>query len=165
LFPIEKTGGLNFLNKVQKVKMKTIFVKPAELKRKWFLIDAQGKPVGRIAARAASILRGKEKAVFAPHQETGDYIVIVNAEKAVLTGRKPQQKLYRRHTGYAGGLKTINYEKLVEKHPTSPIELAIKGMLPKGPLGRKLFKNVKVYPGAEHPHAAQNPEALELFGR
>lgn len=145
--------------------MKTIFVKPAELKRKWFLIDAQGKPVGRIAARAASILRGKEKAVFAPHQETGDYIVIVNAEKAVLTGRKPQQKLYRRHTGYAGGLKTINYEKLVEKHPTSPIELAIKGMLPKGPLGRKLFKNVKVYPGAEHPHAAQNPEALELFGR
>jgi large subunit ribosomal protein L13 len=142
--------------------MKTIFVKPADVERKWFVIDAEGKSLGRIAVRAASIVRGKEKAIFAPHQETGDYVVIVNAGKAVLTGRKAQQKLYHRHTGYPGGLKTLNYEKLAEKHPVSPLELAIKGMLPKGPLGRKLLGNVKVYPGAEHPHAAQNPQAIEL---
>lgn len=142
--------------------MKTVFVKPAELERKWFLIDAEGKSLGRIAAKAASIARGKEKAVFAPHQETGDFVVIVNAGKAVLTGRKPVQKLYRRHTGYPGGLKEVNFEKLSEKHPTSPLELAIKGMLPKGPLGRKMLKNVKVYSGADHPHTAQNPQAIEL---
>ncbi|MDR2618947.1 MAG: 50S ribosomal protein L13 [Treponema sp.] len=142
--------------------MKTIFVKPAVVERKWFVIDAEGKSLGRIAARAASIVRGKEKAVYAPHQEVGDYVVIVNAEKAVVTGRKAQQKLYHRHSGYPGGLKTVNYEKLAEKHPTSPLELAIKGMLPKGPLGRKLLNNVKVYPGAGHPHAAQNPQAIEL---
>jgi large subunit ribosomal protein L13 len=142
--------------------MKTIFVKPAEIERKWFVIDAAGKPLGRIAARAASIVRGKEKAVFAPHQETGDFVVIVNAEKALITGRKRVQKLYHHHTGYPGGLKTVNFEKLAEKHPCSPLELAIKGMLPKGPLGRKMLKNVKVYPGAEHPHAAQSPQAIDL---
>jgi large subunit ribosomal protein L13 len=142
--------------------MKTVFVKPADVERKWFVIDADGKSLGRVAARAASIVRGKEKAIYAPHQETGDYVVIVNAAKAVLTGRKAQQKLYHHHTGYPGGLKTLNYEKLAEKHPASPLELAIKGMLPKGPLGRKLLGNVKVYPGAEHPHAAQNPQAIEL---
>jgi len=145
--------------------MKTIFLKPDELVRKWYLINAEGKPIGRIAARVASILRGKEKATYAPHQETGDYVVIINADKAIFTGRKPQQKLYHRHSGYPGGLKTVNYEKLSEKHPTWPLELAIKGMLPKGPLGRKLFKNVKVYSGSEHPHAAQNPQTLELFSK
>ena len=142
--------------------MKTIFVKPADLERKWFVVDVEGKSLGRAAARIASILRGKEKAIFAPHQETGDYVVVINAEKIGLTGRKAEQKLYYRHSGYVGGLKTINYEKLVEKHPCSPLELAIKGMLPKGPLGRKLLKNVKIYTGAIHPHAAQNPEVLEL---
>jgi large subunit ribosomal protein L13 len=142
--------------------MKTVFIKPAVVEREWFVIDAEGKSLGRIAARAASIVRGKEKAVYAPHQELGDYVVIVNAEKTVITGRKAQQKLYHRHSGYPGGLKTVNYEKLVEKHPTSPLELAIKGMLPKGPLGRKLLKNVKIYPGAGHPHAAQNPQSIEL---
>lgn len=142
--------------------MKTIFVKPAEVERKWFLINAEGKPLGRIAAKAASIVRGKEKAIFTPHQEIGDYVVIVNAEKALLTGRKPEQKLYHRHSGYPGGLKTMNYEKLSEKHPAWPMELAVKGMLPKGPLGRKLLKNVKVYAGSEHPHSGQNPQSIEI---
>jgi large subunit ribosomal protein L13 len=141
---------------------KTIFVKPALVERKWFVIDAEGKSLGRIAARVASIVRGKEKAIFAPHQETGDFVVIINAKKAAITGRKRAQKLYHHHSGYPGGLKTVNYEKLAEKHPTSPLELAIKGMLPKGPLGRKLLKNVKIYPGAEHPHSAQTPLAIEL---
>jgi large subunit ribosomal protein L13 len=142
--------------------MKTTFVKPAEVERKWFVINAEGKALGRIAARVASIVRGKEKAVYAPHQETGDFVVVVNAEKIVVTGRKAQNKLYHHHSGYVGGLKTLTYEKLAARHPTSPLELAIKGMLPKGPLGRKLLKNVKVYAGSAHPHAAQNPQAIEL---
>jgi large subunit ribosomal protein L13 len=142
--------------------MKTEFIKPAQVERKWFLINAQDKVLGRVAARVASILRGKEKAVYAPHQEVGDFVVVVNAEKIVVTGRKAQQKEYHRHSGYVGGLKTERYEKLISRRPTAPLELAIKGMLPKGPLGRKLFKNVKVYAGEGHPHGAQNPQALEL---
>ena len=142
--------------------MKTEFIKPARVERKWFVIDAQGKVLGRVAARVSSILRGKEKAIYAPHQETGDFVVIVNAEKVLVTGRKAQQKEYHRHSGYVGGLKTERFDKLIARRPAVPLELAIKGMLPKGPLGRKLFKNVKVYAGAEHPHGAQNPQALEL---
>jgi len=142
--------------------MNTVFVKPAKVERKWFLIDVEKKVLGRVAARVASILRGKEKAVFVPHQEVGDYVVIVNAAKIVLTGRKALQKEYHRHSGYVGGLKTISFEKMMAKHPCTPLELAIKGMLPKGPLGRKLLKNVKVYAGAEHPHEAQQLEKLEL---
>jgi large subunit ribosomal protein L13 len=142
--------------------MKTAFIKPAEVERKWFLINAEGKALGRIAAKVASIVRGKEKVIFTPHQEVGDYVVVVNAEKALITGRKAQQKLYYHHTGYVGGLKSQTYEKLLVRHPSSPMELAIKGMLPKGPLGRKLLKNVKVYAGSEHPHEAQNPQAIEL---
>ena len=142
--------------------MKTVFVNPKEVERKWFLIDAEGKVLGRVAARVASILRGKEKAVFTPNQELGDYVVVVNAGKIAVSGNKAQQKQYHRHTGYVGGLKTVNYEQMAEKHPTSPLELAIKGMLPKGPLGRKLSRNVKIYPGAEHPHAAQNLQKIEL---
>jgi len=142
--------------------MKTEFINPQNVERKWFLLDAEGKVLGRVAARVASILRGKEKAVYAPHQEVGDYVVVINAEKILVTGRKAQQKEYHHHTGYPGGLKTVNFEKLIAKHPCSPLELAIKGMLPKGPLARKLFKNVKVYPGAEHPHAAQNLQQIEL---
>jgi large subunit ribosomal protein L13 len=142
--------------------METVFVKPARLDRKWFVIDADGKVLGRVAARAASIARGKEKPVFAPHQETGDFVVIINADKAALTGRKSVQKTYYRHSGYVGGLKAENFEKLSERHPTAPMELAVKGMLPKGPLGRKLFKNIKVYAGPKHPHEAQNPQAISL---
>ncbi|MDR1445485.1 MAG: 50S ribosomal protein L13 [Treponema sp.] len=142
--------------------MDKVFVKPAEVERKWFVIDAQGKILGRVAARAASIVRGKEKAVFTPHQEVGDYVVVINADKIRVTGRKVQQKTYYHHTGYVGGLKSVTYEALIKGHPTFPLENAVKGMLPKGPLGRKLFKNVKIYAGSEHPHAAQNPATIEL---
>jgi large subunit ribosomal protein L13 len=142
--------------------MKTIFVKPVDLERKWYVIDAGGKSLGRVAARVASIVRGKEKPVFAPHQETGDFVVVINAGKVAVTGSKARQKMYYRHSGYVGGLKAQNYATLIARHPVSPLELAIKGMLPKGPLGRKLFRNVKVYAGAEHPHGAQNPERIEL---
>jgi large subunit ribosomal protein L13 len=142
--------------------MKTEFINPTKVERKWFLIDAEGKILGRVAARVASILRGKEKAVFAPHQEVGDYVVVVNAGKIAITGDKAQQKLYHHHTGYPGGLKTVNFRTMIAKHPSTPLELAIKGMLPKGPLGRKLLKNAKLYPGAEHPHAAQNLQKIEL---
>jgi large subunit ribosomal protein L13 len=142
--------------------MKTVFVKPASVERKWFVIDAEGKVLGRVAARVASIVRGKTKAIYAPHQEVGDFVVVINAEKAAITGRKAQQKLYYRHSGYPGGLKSDTYEALSARHPTAPLENAIKGMLPKGPLGRKLAKSVKIYAGAEHPHAAQNPTAIDL---
>jgi large subunit ribosomal protein L13 len=141
--------------------MKTVFVNPVLVTRKWFVINAEGKILGRVAAKAASIVRGKEKAQYAPHQETGDFVVVVNAEKIAVSGRKARQKQYYRHSGYVGGLKAITFEKLIVRHPTSPLENAIKGMLPKGPLGRKLLKNVKIYAGAEHPHGAQNPVALE----
>ena len=142
--------------------MKTLFVKPAEAERKWYVIDAEGKVLGRVAAKVASILRGKEKATYAPHQEIGDYVVVINADKIVVTGRKVTQKMYYRHSGYVGGMKATNFESLIARHPVDPLELAIKGMLPKGPLGRKLFKNVKVCAGANHPHAAQNPQIIEL---
>jgi len=142
--------------------MKTVFVKPATAERKWYIIDAEGKVMGRIAAKVASMLRGKNKAIFAPHHELGDYVVIINADKVAITGRKAQQKLYYRHSGYVGGLKSDTYEKLAARHPTAPLELAIKGMLPKGPLGRKMAKNAKIYAGAQHPHAAQNPTAIDL---
>jgi large subunit ribosomal protein L13 len=142
--------------------MKTEFVKPQDLGRNWFLIDAEGKVLGRVAARIASILRGKEKTVFAPHQEVGDYVVVINADKIAITGNKARQKEYHHHTGYPGGLKTVNFAKLIAKHPTSPLELAIKGMLPKGPLGRKLLKNAKLYSGSEHPHVAQKLQQIDL---
>ncbi|HNQ98076.1 MAG: 50S ribosomal protein L13 [Spirochaetales bacterium] len=142
--------------------MKTLFVKEHEAPRSWFVIDAQDKPIGRIAAKAASMLRGKHKVTYAPNQETGDYIVIINAEKAVLSGTKTEDKMYRHHTGFVGGLRSVSYAKLLERHPSDPILLAIKGMLPKGPLGRKMLTNVKVYAGTDHPHAAQNPQAVEV---
>jgi len=142
--------------------MKTVFVKPALAERKWYVIDAEGKVLGRIAAKVASMLRGKTKAIYTPNQEIGDYVVVINAEKAAITGRKAQQKLYYRHTGYVGGLKSTTYNKLIARHPTAALENAIKGMLPKGPLGRKMAKNAKIYAGAKHPHAAQNPTAIDL---
>jgi len=141
--------------------MKTVFAKPASVKRKWFIIDAEGKVLGRVAAKVATIVRGKNKAIFVPNMEIGDFVVVINAEKIKLTGRKTQQKMYYRHSGYTGGLKSNNYEKVMEKHPTQPLELAIKGMLPKGPLGRKMAKNAKVYAGTEHPHAGQKPVPIE----
>ncbi len=142
--------------------MKTLFVKEHEAVRTWFLIDAKDKPLGRVAAKAAYMLRGKHKVSYAPHQEMGDYIVIINADTVGLSGAKVEDKLYRHHTGFPGGLRTVNYAKLAQRHPSDPLMLAIKGMLPKGSLGDKLLCNVKIYAGAEHPHAAQNPKAVEL---
>lgn len=142
--------------------MKTLIAKENELNRSWYIIDAEGKSLGRIAAKVATILRGKNKPTFAYHQETGDYVVIINADKVQVTGRKSEQKVYYRHTGFAGGLKTVTFNKLIVKHPAQPLELAIKGMLPKGPLGRKLAKNVKIYAGAKHPHVAQAPQTIEV---
>ena len=142
--------------------MKTIFVKEHEQKRDWFIIDAAGKPLGRVAAKAAAVLRGKTKVTFATNQNMGDYVVIINADKVAVTGGKEQKKIYYKHSGFVGGLKSHTFEKLIERHPEDPIRLAIKGMLPNGRLGRASMDNVKIYAGAEHPHAAQNPKALEV---
>jgi large subunit ribosomal protein L13 len=141
--------------------MKTVFAKPASVERKWYILDANGKVLGRVAAKVASIVRGKNKTNFVPHQEIGDFVVVINADKIVVTGRKTEQKMYYHHTGYPGGLKANNFEKVIERHPTKPLELAIKGMLPKGPLGRKMAKNAKIYAGMDHPHGSQKPEPIE----
>jgi large subunit ribosomal protein L13 len=142
--------------------MKTIFVNERDAVRNWYVIDAADKPLGRVAVKAATMLRGKHKVTFAPNQEMGDFIVIVNADKVAVTGNKETDKLYHHYSGYVGGLKTFTFAKKIERHPEAPLMLAIKGMLPKGPLGRKLLKNVKVYAGASHPHSAQNPQSLEI---
>jgi len=141
--------------------MKTVFAKPDSVDRKWFIIDAEGKVLGRVAAKVASIVRGKNKALFVPHQDIGDYVVVINADKIAVTGRKAEQKMYYKHTGYVGGLRANTFNKVIEKHPTQPLELAIKGMLPKGPLGRKMAKNAKLYAGTDHPHASQKPVPIE----
>lgn len=142
--------------------MKTIFVNEKDAVRNWYVIDAAGKPLGRVAAKVATVLRGKHKVTFARNQEMGDFIVIINADKVAVTGAKATDKMYYHHTGYVGGLKSFTFEKKIERHPDAPLMLAIKGMLPKGPLGRAMLKNVKVYAGTEHPHAAQNPQPLEV---
>lgn len=142
--------------------MKTVYVKPADVNQKWFVIDAAGKPLGHVAVKAASIARGKHKPYYVPFHEVGDFVIIVNADKATLSGNKKQNKLYYRHSGYLGGLSVENYDKLVTRKPTAPMEKAIRGMLPRGPLGNKLYGNVKIYAGESHPHEAQQPEPLEL---
>ncbi len=143
--------------------MKTVFVNEKAQKRDWYIIDAAGKSLGRVAAKAAAIVRGKEKATYTPNQEMGDYVVIINADKVAVTGGKEQKKIYYKYsTGFVGSLKAHTFEKLIEKHPEDPIRLAVKGMLPHGRLGRTLMGNVKIYAGAEHPHAAQNPKSVEL---
>ncbi|MFQ3619671.1 MAG: 50S ribosomal protein L13 [Spirochaetales bacterium] len=142
--------------------MKTIFVKPQEVERKWFIVDATGKRLGRLAAKVASILRGKHKPIYTPHQEVGDFVIIVNADKVEVTGRKRKSKLYYHHSRYPGGFRVESFEKVITRKPTFPLEAAIKGMLPKNRLGRKLFKNVKIYAGASHPHGAQKPEPLQI---
>ncbi|MBX2808003.1 MAG: 50S ribosomal protein L13 [Cellvibrionaceae bacterium] len=142
--------------------MKTISAKPEAVKRDWYLIDAEGKTLGRMAAEIATRLRGKHKPEYTPHVDTGDYIVVVNAAKVQVTGNKAKAKTYYGHTGYPGGLKSISFEKLIQKAPERTIQSAVKGMLPKGPLGRAMFKKLKVYAGTEHPHAAQQPQELTL---
>ncbi|MGH1487514.1 MAG: 50S ribosomal protein L13 [Cellvibrionaceae bacterium] len=142
--------------------MKTISAKPETVKRDWYLIDAEGKTLGRMAAEIATRLRGKHKPEYTPHVDTGDFIVVVNAEKVRVTGNKAKDKIYHSHTGYPGGLKSISFEKLIDKAPERTIQSAVRGMLPKGPLGRAMFKKLKVYAGTEHPHTAQQPQELTL---
>ncbi|HHJ20246.1 MAG TPA: 50S ribosomal protein L13 [Gammaproteobacteria bacterium] len=142
--------------------MKTFTAKPAEVKRDWFVVDADGKTLGRLASEIALRLRGKHKPVYTPHVDTGDYIVVVNAEKIHVTGNKMKDKMYHHHTGYIGNLKSINLEKLLDKAPERVLEKAVKGMLPKNPLGRAMFKKLKVYAGPEHEHSAQQPKPLEI---
>ncbi len=142
--------------------MKTYLAKPAEVVRKWYVGDASGKTLGRLAARVAILLRGKHKPTFTPNVDTGDHVVIINAEKIHLTGDKMKTKTYTHHTGYPGGLKTVTAEHLHEKHPTDLLTKAIKGMLPKNPLGKQMARKLKVYAGSNHPHQAQSPESLAI---
>jgi large subunit ribosomal protein L13 len=142
--------------------MKTFSAKPHEAQRDWYIVDASDKVLGRLAAAIAHRLRGKHKAEFTPHVDIGDYIVVVNAEKLRVTGNKARDKLYHRHSTYPGGIYTTNFAKLQARHPTRVLEMAVKGMLPKGPLGYAMLRKMKVYPGAAHPHAAQQPRQLEI---
>lgn len=142
--------------------MKTISAKPETVKRDWYVVDAAGKTLGRMAAEIASRLRGKHKPEYTPHVDTGDYIVVINAEQVRVTGSKAKNKMYYHHSGYPGGIKSINFNDLIQKAPERTIEIAVKGMLPKGPLGRAMARKLKVYAGAEHPHASQQPQPLSL---
>lgn len=142
--------------------MKTLSAKPAEVTRDWFVVDASGKTLGRMATEIARRLRGKHKAEYTPHVDTGDYVIVINADKVRVTGNKAQDKMYHHHTGYIGNLKSINFSKLIVKAPERPIEIAVKGMLPKNPLGRQMFSKLKVYAGTEHPHVAQQPRVLDI---
>ena len=142
--------------------MKTYSVKANEIKREWYLINAEGKTLGRLASEIAKILKGKHKPIYSPHLDCGDYVIVINAEKIRVTGRKLDQKIYYRHSGYPGGLKSITLREQLAKHPERVIKAAVKGMLPKNRLGRKMLKKLKVYAGASHPHQAQKPKVLEL---
>ena len=143
--------------------MRTTYIaKEADIVKKWYVIDAEGVTLGRLASEVASILRGKNKPQYAPNVDMGDYVIIVNAEKIAVTGKKLEQKMYRRHSGWVGGLKEVRMDKMLATHPERVLEHAVKGMLPKNALGRKMFSKLHVYAGAEHPHAAQKPETLEV---
>ncbi|MDM7457558.1 MAG: 50S ribosomal protein L13 [Tepidimonas sp.] len=141
---------------------KTFSAKPAEVVHEWFVIDATDKVLGRVASEVARRLRGKHKAIYTPHVDTGDFIIVVNADKIKVTGNKALDKIYYRHTGYPGGIRSINFRDMQAKHPGRALEKAVKGMLPKGPLGYAMIKKLKVYAGPEHPHGAQQPKALEI---
>lgn len=142
--------------------MKTLSAKPETVKRDWYVVDATGKTLGRLSTEIARRLRGKHKPEFTPHVDTGDYIVVLNAEKVRVTGKKATAKQYYRHTGYPGGIRSISFDKLIQEKPERAIEHAVKGMLPRGPLGRAMFKKLKVYAGNEHPHTAQQPQVLDI---
>lgn len=142
--------------------MKTVSTRPQDVERSWFVLDAENKTLGRIATEIAHRLRGKHKAEYTPHVDTGDFIVVVNAEKVRVTGNKTSDKIYYRHTGFPGGIKGVKFEDLRDTHPERIIETAVKGMLPHNPLGRAMLKKLKIYAGAEHPHSAQQPQPLEL---
>ncbi len=142
--------------------MKTFTATPSTIKRDWFIVDATGKTLGRLATEIARRLRGKHKAEYTPHMDTGDYIVVINAKDIRVSGNKRTDKMYHHHTGYPGGIKSISFEKLLAKKPEQIIEKAVKGMLPKGPLGRDMYRKLKVYADAQHQHAAQQPQVLEI---
>lgn len=141
---------------------KTYVTKEEDVQREWYVVDASGQTLGRLAAQVASVLRGKHKPIYSPSVDAGDFVIVVNAEKVHVTGRKLDQKMYYRHSGYPGGLKEITLRNLLQQHPTRVIEHAVQGMLPKNRLGRQVFKHLKVYAGSEHPHEAQQPKTLEL---
>jgi len=142
--------------------MKTYTAKPSDIRRNWYIVDASGKTLGRLATEVASRLRGKHKPEYTPHMDTGDYIVVINAKEIRVTGNKAKDKLYYRHSQYPGGIKVTNFEKLIEEKPEFIIEKAVKGMLPKGPLGRLMFRKLRVYPDANHNHTAQQPKPLKI---
>ena len=142
--------------------MKSYMAKPNEIQRKWYIIDAEDKVLGRLATEVATILRGKHKPIYTPHVDTGDFVIIINADKIRLTGKKLEQKQYKYHTGYPGGLRTISYDRMIKEKPEKVIQLAVKGMLPKNKLGRQMIKKMKVYSGSEHNHEAQQPEVYEF---
>ena len=143
--------------------MKTFTPKTAEIDRHWYVVDAENVPVGRVAAQVARLLRGKHKPIYTPHADTGDFVIVINAEKVALTGNKEQQKLYRRHSGRPGGLKVMTAQRMRERFPERIVESAVRGMLPKNKLGRKLYRKLKVYAGPDHPHHSQKPEPFELI--
>ena len=140
--------------------MNSFMANPAKVERKWYVVDATGLTLGRLASEVAKVLRGKNKPIFTPHIDTGDYVIVINAEKVKVTGKKLDQKIYYRHSDYVGGMKETTLKEMLAKKPEKVIELAVKGMLPKGPLGREMYTKLHVYAGAEHPHAAQKPEQL-----
>lgn len=142
--------------------MKTFTAKPETVKRYWYVVDPDGKTLGRLATEIARRLRGKHKAEYTPHVDTGDYIIVVNAKKVAVTGNKREDKIYYRHTGYIGGIKQATFEEMIARHPERVIEIAVKGMLPKGPLGRAMYRKMKVYAGSDHNHAAQQPQVLDI---
>jgi large subunit ribosomal protein L13 len=142
--------------------MKSYMARPLEVERKWYVVDAEGKHLGRLAAEIAKILRGKNKVQYTPHVDVGDFVVVVNAERVVVTGKKAEQRVYRRHSGYPGGMKETSYEQMLARKPTEILRKAVYGMMPKTRLARKQFKKLKIYAGPDHPHVAQNPQALEV---
>jgi len=142
--------------------MKTFVAKPAEVQRQWYVVDAEGKTLGRLASQIASILRGKHKPIYTPHVDTGDYVIVINAEKIHVTGNKKQDKMYRWHSGYLGGLKERNFSEMMKRQPEKIVYLAVKGMMPKNSLGRAMLKKLRVFAGPEHTHAAQQPQTLDL---
>lgn len=144
--------------------MKTYMATPSTIERKWYVVDAEGQTLGRLASEVAIVLRGKHKPTYTPHLDTGDFVIVVNAEKIKLTGRKESQKMYYRFTGYVGNLKKITYKTMMEKHPDRIIQMAVKGMIPHNVLGRQVMDKLHVYAGSEHPHQAQKPEVLEIKG-
>ncbi len=142
--------------------MNSFMANPDKIERKWYVVDAEGCTLGRLSSQIASVLRGKNKPVFTPHVDTGDYVIVVNADKVKVTGKKLEQKVYFNHSDYVGGMKETNLKEMLDKKPELVVEMAVKGMLPKGPLGRQMLTKLHVYAGAEHPHAAQKPEVLKF---